>query len=225
MEFSAPEVWHRDLTEDAYMLEQQTATLSYWNTRLLRRDAPARYIGVTHEYLSIPGPEPAKLYGAHFIDHADGANRPGKFERDVRLLNAELASNPEDTRSWFYLGRSYHDMGRYQDAAAAYAKRATMGGWVEEEWYSRLALSRVQRALEPESRRALEGALKAFEARPHRLEPLADLAGHYRSLGMNETACLFAVRGLANEVPTSDLLFVEIDARDSLRETMAICGF
>ena len=33
----------------------QRAGISYWNTRLVRRDAGARYHGVTHEYLACRG--------------------------------------------------------------------------------------------------------------------------------------------------------------------------
>jgi hypothetical protein len=44
-----------------------------WNTRLVRRDAGARYHGVTHEYIDVPGPlahrEGASLSGAAGAHH------------------------------------------------------------------------------------------------------------------------------------------------------------
>jgi SAM-dependent methyltransferase len=71
---------------------------------------------------------------------------------------------------------------------------------------------------------ATDLALKAFETRPSRAEPLADLAKHYRELGMNEVALMFCKRGL--EIPPSDdMLFVEPGAQDELRETFAICAY
>jgi hypothetical protein len=71
---------------------------------------------------------------------------------------------------------------------------------------------------------ATDLALKAFETRPTRAESLADLAKHYRELGMNEVALMFAKRGL--EIPPSDdMLFVEPGAHDELRETFAICAY
>jgi FkbM family methyltransferase len=71
---------------------------------------------------------------------------------------------------------------------------------------------------------ASEAALKAFEMRPSRVEPLADLARHYRERGMNEVALMFAKRGL--EIPPSDdMLFVETFGHEELRNTYAISGF
>jgi SAM-dependent methyltransferase len=73
-------------------------------------------------------------------------------------------------------------------------------------------------------RSATDLALKAFETRPSRAESLADLARHYRELGMNETAQMFARRGM--EIPPSDdMLFVETGAQEECRSTFAICAF
>ena len=44
------------LTAPGYRLIQKADSgLTYWNTRLLRRGAGARYVGVTHEYVDVPG--------------------------------------------------------------------------------------------------------------------------------------------------------------------------
>ena len=47
--------WKR-LEETAYqVLQRAESGLTYWNTRLVRRNAGARYHGVAHEYLDVPG--------------------------------------------------------------------------------------------------------------------------------------------------------------------------
>jgi len=71
---------------------------------------------------------------------------------------------------------------------------------------------------------ATDLALRAFETRPSRAEALADLARHARDLGMNETAAMFARRGLAVP-PSDDLLFVEGWSRESLATDLVICGY
>jgi glycosyltransferase involved in cell wall biosynthesis len=134
-----------DLIAPAYLLEQRSGDLRYWNTRLVRRDAPAEYKGVTHEYLSVEGAE--NLHHAWFIDHADGANRPGKFDRDIALLEEALMRDPDDARSVFYLAQSYKDRGDFAKAAELYERRAEMGGFDEEVFCSWLAASRCMRAL------------------------------------------------------------------------------
>lgn len=136
--------WLDNLEFDAYRMTQKSGNLSYRNTRLLRRDTPSRYMGVTHEYLDLTGIT-ASLDGAWFVDHADGANRPGKFQRDIDLLEADLQRNPGNHRSVFYLAQSYKDLGNCAKAAELYEKRAEMGGWDEEVFYSWLGASRAMR--------------------------------------------------------------------------------
>jgi len=185
----------------------QRAGISYWNTRLVRRDVGALYRGVTHEYLDVPGGV-ERLHGVWFKDHANGSNRVDKFERDIRLLRAGLEMEPDNARYWFYLGQSFRDAGRHRDAAAAYAKRAEMGGWEEEAWYARLQQARALRALGDEAG-FFAAALRAFSQRPQRAEPLHDLARFYRERGMNDASVLFSEAGLALPPPAADMLFLE----------------
>ncbi|WP_375781119.1 tetratricopeptide repeat protein [Bradyrhizobium sp. ma5] len=88
--------------------------------------------------------------GARYIDHASGANRGDKSERDIRLLEAALEREPDNARYWFYLAWSYRDAGQYAEAAATFAKRAETEGWDEEAWMARLQHARCLR--DPNSR-------------------------------------------------------------------------
>jgi glycosyltransferase involved in cell wall biosynthesis/predicted GH43/DUF377 family glycosyl hydrolase len=194
------------LTAPCYTLLQRS-TITYWNRRLVERGAAARYRGVTHEYLDVPGGD-KQLLGVWFTDHADGSNRVDKFERDIRLLSEALEREPDNVRYWFYLAQSYRDAGQHAKAAEIYAKRAAMGGWDEEAWYARLQEARCMRDLGDDGG-FLRQSLAAFNQRPHRAEPLYDLARYYRERGMNDTSLLFSERGLAVQRPEQDTLFVE----------------
>src|SRR5580698_6594429 len=77
----------RGLTAEAYQVRQTSSEIAYWNLRLLRRDSDARYVGVTHEYLALSAGETRQLETVAYVDHASGANRPGKFARDAALLS------------------------------------------------------------------------------------------------------------------------------------------
>ncbi|MGT2466433.1 glycosyltransferase [Mesorhizobium atlanticum] len=123
------------------VLQRSESGLAYWNTRLVSRTSGARYHGVTHEYVDVPGGV-QELGRVWYKDHATGSNRVDKFERDIKLLLAALDENPENHRYWFYLAQSYRDAGRTAEAAVAYAKRAAMGGWDEEAWNARLQEAR-----------------------------------------------------------------------------------
>ncbi|MEO8104038.1 MAG: hypothetical protein ABI790_16060, partial [Betaproteobacteria bacterium] len=195
------------LDAPGYRLLQRADTgLAYWNIRIVRREAGARYHGVTHEYLDVPGGVQG-LQDAWYKDHASGSNRVDKFERDARLLLEALEKEPDNQRYWFYLAQSYRDAGRTADAAAAYAKRAEMGGWDEEAWNARLQEARCLRKLGDEAG-FIRQALAAFDQRPQRAEPLYDLARFYREKGMNDASALFSEAGLAIKRP-DDILFLE----------------
>jgi glycosyltransferase involved in cell wall biosynthesis len=196
------------LAAAGYRLLQRTAGgLNYWNTRLVRRDAGARYKGVTHEYVDLPG-DCGQLQGVWYKDYASGSNRVDKFERDIRLLTAALEQEPESHRYWFYLAQSYRDAGRTAEAAATYARRAAMGGWVEEAWYARMMEARCLRDLQDEGG-FLRQAIAAYNQRPQRAEPLYDMARYYRERGMNDASLLFSEPGLAIPRPAEDVLFLE----------------
>lgn len=186
----------------------QRSSIIYWNPRIVRRDVGARYRGVTHEYLAVPGGGTKQLHGVWYRDHASGSNRVKKFKRDIRLLKEGLKSEPGNQRYVFYLAQSYRDAGQTAKAAKTFAQRAAMAGWDEEAWYARLQEARCLRTLGDEGG-FLRQALAAFNQRPHRAEPLYDIARFYRERGMNDASALFCEQGLAIRQPTADILFIE----------------
>lgn len=207
MELEIADPAFRDrLSAPAYHVRQHNGC-SYWNARLVRRDVPARYVGATHEYLSVDGPA-ERLDAIAFADHACGSSRKEKVERDLALLSAALAANPADARSMFYLAQTLRDAGRHAEARDGYAKRIEAGGWDEEVWYAMLMHARSCLAL-GDAVGFVDGCLSAYEFRPTRAEPLADLARYYRERGQNETAMLWVEAGRRIPYPEGDALFVD----------------
>ena len=212
-----------ELTAPLYDMLQVNGGMSYWNTRLIRKDVRVEYVGVTHEYLSTPVPA-ARLLGASYVDHACGSNRSDKYDRDIRLLNAEIERNPNAGREWFYLANTYRDKGDLHAAIAAYEKRIEIGGWDEEIWASKLYLARCWKAAGNEDK-FIRAALDAYTFRSLRAEPLYDLAKYYREKNQHSASVLFAEAGLEKSFP-DDMLFVEhYSYCYGLKEELAICGF
>jgi glycosyltransferase involved in cell wall biosynthesis len=211
-----------NLTAPSYDIVQRAGSLSYMNRRLLRRDQKGSYRGVTHEYLDVAAG--GTLDGVYFIDHADGDNRPGKFKRDIALLEQATKDEPNNERSWFYLAQSYRDDGQHQKAADAYLKRANMGGWDEEAWNARVNYAHCLRNLGNEAGFVSE-LLTAYNQRPTRAESIYDLAKHYREKGMNHASLLLSEPGMAIPYP-KDMLFVSDHVyATGLREEFSISAF
>ncbi|MDQ6525920.1 hypothetical protein RB608_20050 [Nocardioides sp. LHD-245] len=213
------------LTADAYLLEQRASGLDYANVRLVRVDAPARYVGVTHEYLDVGEAVRPLLGGAWFRDHAEGASREVKFERDLALLERGIADEPDNVRYRFYLAQTLRDLGRHREAVAAYERRAALGGWEEEVWYSLLQVAVLRERLGDDDHDVLTAYLTAYERRPGRAETLVELARHLRERGRHHLAHVFATRAVELG-PTEDILFVSSGAYGwRARDELAVSSY
>lgn len=196
----------RAVTADSYLLRHDENP-EYWVKRLVRGDRRWRFVGPTHEYITTEGPERTeKLDGIVIHHHADGGTRPEKFERDLALLSADLERNPEDGRSVFYLAQTYRDLDRLDEAIELYRRRASMGGWEEEVFYSQYQVGVLRERLGDHDG-AVGCLLAAWETRPSRAEPLYELAWMFRARRLHHPAHMIAARGIGIPVP-DDTLFV-----------------
>jgi glycosyltransferase involved in cell wall biosynthesis len=198
------------LDRDLYDLEVEDAGIFYWRSHLFRNDLPFQYVGVLHEWLEpIAGCNRGKIEGLryHRLDGGARSRDPEKFRKDAAVLNAALVRDPKNTRYVFYLGQSYRDAGDFAEAAKAYKKRSTMGGWAEEAWYALFECARMTEWLKQHDRVA--GAyLAAYNARPERAEPLCELARYLRMYGF--PAAAYPIARMASEIPKpTEGLFVE----------------
>lgn len=211
------------LSAPAYAVRQHNQ-ISYYNTRLVRRDANARYVGMTHEYLHVDGPV-RRLEALSFIDHACGSSRADKFERDVRLLMLELAHDPGNVRAMFYLAQTYRGQGLHREAIEWYRRRIAAGGWEEELWYARYAMALSFKYL-GNGHSFLNSAREAFAYRPTRAEPLHAMARFYRDEGRFDEAMTLAELGQALPRPGQDMLFVHEEIyQHGFEEEISISGF
>lgn len=218
----------RGLTADGYSVRIRDGAV-YWRVQLFRDGVPWRYVGVLHEVAVCDVPHTkARLEGDYRIESRRlGARNqdPQKYVRDAAILQAEVDRNPHDTRSVFYLAQSYFDAGDFAAARRWYARRAELGGWQEEVYYS---LYRVALAMERggESWPAVQDAyLKAWSYRPTRAEPLYMIARHYRVAGDYRLGHLFAERAARIPLPTEDVLFVPADVYEwRALDEQAVCA-
>ena len=124
------------------------------------------------------------------------------------MLETALLREPGNTRDQVYLAQSWRDAGEHARALEAYRRRAAMGGWEEECWYSLWQIARLGEHLGQAPAEIAQAYLAAWQARPQRAEPLADLARWHRLRSEWPLAFLYA--RAAAEIPLQDdQLFVD----------------
>lgn len=210
-----PAFFSYPLTHNGYHLIQENGHLKYYNLRLMRLSHPWKCIGGTHEYWSGDPTEKIPYELFYIDDKNDGGCKADKFERDVRLLQADIAADPQNARSYFYLGQSLKDLGRFDEAIEMFQKRIDLGGWVEEVWYAHLQIGRCYDHKGDELLMEL-WLNKAFKHHPKRAEPLYHLTRYFREKSQHWKAYHYYQKGREIPYPHDSLLFVEKQVYEGL---------
>ena len=207
-----------NMEADGYVLRIGKPDFSWWRTQIFKVDSKWEYKGVLHEYPACSTKEQpilTKLEGEYRVDARTlGARNVGisiieKYTRDAETLEKALVDDPTNTRYQFYLAQSYFDSQQYEKAIDAYKKRAEMGGWQEEIYYSlyRIAISRA--LLDRPWPEVMSSLLDAYNYRPQRVEALVHISQVLRQkYGQPAAAFLFARQAAETPFPKEEILFV-----------------
>lgn len=215
---------------DAHYVLQGTDSFYYKNIRLVKNKPGINYWGVTHEYMNLPNGTKYGFFnkGDIFIwDIGDGGSKADKFERDIRLLKKGLEDIPNNHRYMFYLANSLRDVGKTDEAIETYKKRISLGGWIEEQWYSHYSLGKIYKQLNRMDK-AVFHWLEAYSYNPNRIENLYEIINYYRINGKNELAYMFykIAREKRSGIKNWDFLFLEKDIYDfKLDYELSILGY
>ena len=210
-----PAFFQYPLTQNGYHLIQENGHLKYYNLRLMRLSHPWKCIGGTHEYWSGDPTEKIPYEVFYIDDKNDGGCKADKFERDVRLLRADIEADPKNARAHYYLGQSLKDLGRFDEAIERFQKRIDLGGWVEEVWYSMLQIGRCYDHKGDEHMMEM-WMNKAFTFHPKRAEPLYHLTRYFREKSQHWKAYHYYLKGREIPYPKDDVLFVEHNVYNGL---------
>lgn len=184
----------------------------------------------THEYLECE--QPAGHYdGYYYVDNADGVSRPGKIERDIRLLKQWLTDKNETDlkpRALYYLSRAYEDSGQLSLAMETYEQHNKVQNFTNYLFYAKYRQALIQIKLD-KSFEQIEKALLAAHSEYDgyfRREPLYYLARMARLKGLINRCILYGTAGM-NAPPIDHArmpLFLENAVYEwSLEEELAFC--
>lgn len=225
-------------TADAYVVRMGREDFSWWRSQIFRTDAKWEYRGVLHEYPATNKEQPVltKIEGKYNINARTlGARNVGitvieKYKKDAELLEKALIDEPENTRYQFYLAQSYFDSQQWEKALDAYFRRASMGGWAEEVYYSLYRVAICRAMLDRPWGEIQASFLDAYNYRPIRAEPLVHIAQALRTK-FDQPAAAFVFARIAAEIPypQTEILFVpdimyKFTALDELGATAHAAG-
>jgi tetratricopeptide (TPR) repeat protein len=228
----SPNTFKQSLGEaDVYYLFQGSERFYYKNARLARPNRGYSYWGVTHEYVKTPEStkyeaiDKDKLF---ICDIGDGGSKNDKFERDIRLLEKGLETEPNNDRYTFYLANSYRDAGHIEKAIETFKKRIQIGGWIEEVWHSYYSIGKCYMKL-GNMPNAIFWWMEGFNYYPKRIENLYEIVQYYRVESKHALSYLWYIIAdtQRKKYPiTSDYLFLQKDIYDfKLDFELSIIGY
>jgi len=199
-----------------WMVEHSSqAAPSMSKPRILRLATGYGYEGVIHEAIRYSADaRHADLREISVLAHYDGARSKGlsaqeKYLRDAQVLEQAVASEPLNSRSWYYLGLSYL-AGQVEDRALnAFEHLMTLDALPSERYDARMRLAQILRKRE-QIQFAEMHLREASKLAPHRSDPLVLLAE--MALGRGEFAISHALALRALEMPVvNDGMFIDTE--------------
>lgn len=225
-----------DADADAYTLKLgKGPEFTWWRNQIFKIDSKWRYEGVLHEYAATdkPNPKIVRLEGPYKVNaRTVGARNVGitpieKYSKDAITLEQALEKEPDNSRYWFYLAQSYFDSQQWEKSENAYMKRAQMGGWPEEVYYSLYRVAICKALINRPWGEIKEAFLNAYNYRPMRAEPLFHIAQIYRTK-FNQPAVAYIYAKMAADIPfpQQDILFIpEIMYRFAILDELASVAY
>jgi len=215
---------------DGWGLRIKRGDFVWWRNQIFKSESDWHYVGVLHEYAACKKEKPrfGRIQGNYHLDartlgarnkKEDGSalEAKEKYSRDAEILLSALtnpddpAYEPDNSRYQFYLGQSYFDSQQWEKAEEAYAKRAGMGGWQEEAFYSIFRVAICKMMQNKPWHECQDTLLQAWNFKPDRAEPLYHLAKIHRMNGNPNLGYLFSKMAASIPYPQKDILFISED--------------
>lgn len=196
---------------DYYYVKTHYYNLHYNRIQFIGTKLDWKWYGVVHEVVDCAQAktvEELKHIYVHVTSEGNSWTDNRKYHKHAELLEKAIADGDESTRNIFYLAQSYRDAQENERSILNYQKRAKMGGWHEEIYYSLLQVGKLQQQIGISPRIFMQSYIDAFRFRRSRIESLYFLGKYYNDIGHYETA--FNLMSRVILFPSShDALFVD----------------
>ena len=227
-----PETFKEGLKADLYNVFSFYGGIKYHRPQLTSNAKEFYYRGVLHEYVDCKEEIKTRDFCRGFINKPvqDGARSkdPAKYAKDAETFERALQGDVdprEFNRYHFYLAQSYRDSQQWDKAIEAYQKRADLGGWNEEVYYSLYQIGAIKEILKKPIDEIITHYLHASQVNPWRVEPYWAIARVCRHCGRFDQAYIFAKKGLAMKYPEGALFLTAPVYEWCIQDEFAIASY
>jgi hypothetical protein len=246
--------YEKDDSINAFILNQQwsktdsstNAIINFKNIRLVKPNKGWRYKGVVHEFLKndsiendfnnlIKLPEHIIIYQDRTEDESKKSRN--RFQDDKELLLKEYEKDHEDTRTVFYLARTFECLKCIDSAIKFYTLRTNMKSVAnnetklvsfkdeEEVYHSHFRLGILNRIKDENSYDSIIHFIKSYEYRK-RVEPLLEICKIYIKKKIWDLAYMYCKLACECKYPKNDVLFINKIAYEYTRwHYMSVISF
>jgi glycosyltransferase involved in cell wall biosynthesis len=207
-----PEKFKDGLTADLYNVFAFYGGIKYHRPQLTSNKKKFYYRGILHEYVDCHDTIETRAFAQGILNRPiqDGARSktPDKYARDAETFEEALKGSVDErdfNRYHFYLAQSSRDSQQWQKAHDAYIKRAELGGWTEEVFYSLFQAGRLKEILNHPIDEIVKIYFQAYQVNPWRAESLWAAARMCRMYCRFDQAYVFAKQALKIRLPEGAL--------------------
>lgn len=208
-----PMKFKENLNADLYNIFAQFGQTRYHRPQMTSNKKPFYYRGVLHEYVDCKEPIGTRDFARGFMNTPiqDGARSsdPEKYKKDAIKFEEALTSGKVEEKDFnryhFYMAQSYRDSQQWEKAFDSYLKRAELGGWNEEVFYSLYQAGRIAEILQKPVDNIIQLYFKAYQAAPWRAESLWAASRLCREFSRFDQGYRFAKQGLKVRYPEGAL--------------------
>lgn len=116
---------------DAYHIKLIYGNSHFQHARAFRRGWMPQFYGAIHETPDISGCRTAMMATATVTHKVQP--KQGRVQRNLDILESELAREPDNKRTMWYLANAYSEVGRWAEALAKYRRYLKLGGNFHDE--------------------------------------------------------------------------------------------
>jgi glycosyltransferase involved in cell wall biosynthesis len=212
-----PDKFKESLTADLYNVFAFYGNTRYHRPQLTSNKLRYYYRGVLHEYVDCHDEIKTRDFARGFTNTPiqDGARsqNPDKYKKDAEVFENDLASGKVEEKDFnryhFYLAQSYRDSQQWEKSLDAYLKRASLGGWNEEIFYSLFQVGRIREILKHGVDDIVASYFQGYQAAPWRAESLWAAARVCRIMNRFDQAYRFAKLAMSVRCPEGALFVAQ----------------